>query len=355
MSDKRKQAQQERRSREREMAAESAAAAAESAAEASTDPVSSGTDSDAPEDAMPTVDYSARMAQLEALRNKPEDMDEYIREESEDAPVEQPVAETPAPEAPAPETAATPAPEMVTVKVDGEEQSVSKSDVDALGGVAAYQIHKAAEKRLAQANHEKQEMAKLLEQARIMFESAKPKEPVKPPEELLKEKIQQIQFGTPEEAAQAMQEILSSNTKQVDPNQVAAQVMAQIQQNSAAQQFAQRNQDILQNPVLVKLALVLERDKLSKSSPSDWNRFYSDLEAEFRNAIGKPVTMQQPSSSTPQSGQPTSDLDAKLSRKDNIVNLPTAAARVAAPEPDKPLSREDRLNQLRTARGQPVG
>jgi len=352
MSDKRKQAQQERRSREREMAAESAAAAAESAAEASTDPV--GSESDAPEDAMPTVDYSARMAQLEALRNKPEDMDQYIREESEET-VEPPVAETPTPEAPTPEPAAATEPEMVTVKIDGEEQTVTKADVDALGGVAAYQIHKAAEKRLAQANHEKQEMAKLLEQARVMFESAKPKEPVKPPEELLKEKIQQIQFGTPEEAAQAMQEILTSNTKQVDPNQVAAQVMTRIQQNTAAQQFAQRNQDILQNPVLVKLALVLEGDKLRKSPPSDWNRFYSDLEAEFRNAIGKPVTTQPPSSSTPQSGQPTSDLDAKLSRKDNIVNLPTAAARVAAPEPDKPLSREDRLNQLRTARGQPVG
>jgi hypothetical protein len=353
MSDKRKQAQQERRSREREMAAESAAAAAESAAEASTDPV--GSESDAPEDAMPTVDHSARMAQLEALRNKPEDMDQYIREESEDTPAEQPVAENPAPKAPTLEPTATSEPEMVTVKIDGEEQSVTKADVDALGGVAAYQIHKAAEKRLAQANHEKQEMAKLLEQARVMFESAKPKEPVKPPEELLKEKVQQIQFGTPEEAAQALQEILASNTKQVDANQVAAQVMTQIQQNTAAQQFAQRNQDILQNPVLVKLALVLERDKLNKSPPSDWNRFYSDLEAEFRNAIGKPVTTQTPSSSTPQSGQPTSGLDAKLSRKDNIVNLPTAAARVAAPEPDKPLSREDRLNQLRTARGQPVG
>jgi hypothetical protein len=342
MSDKRKQAQQERRSREREMAAESAAAAAESAAEASTDPV--GSESDAPEDAMPTVDHSARMAQLEALRNKPEDMDQYIREESEDTPAEQPVAENPAPKAPTLEPTATSEPEMVTVKIDGEEQSVTKADVDALGGVAAYQIHKAAEKRLAQANHEKQEMAKLLEQARVMFESAKPKEPVKPPEELLKEKVQQIQFGTPEEAAQALQEILASNTKQVDANQVAAQVMTQIQQNTAAQ-----------HPVLVKLALVLERDKLNKSPPSDWNRFYSDLEAEFRNAIGKPVTTQTPSSSTPQSGQPTSGLDAKLSRKDNIVNLPTAAARVAAPEPDKPLSREDRLNQLRTARGQPVG
>lgn len=347
MSDRQRQAQQERRNREREEAAMAAAAAAESAAESSPD-----VDPTPDEPVMPKVDHSARQEALEALRRKPEDMDEYIRQETEE-PAPEPVAESEPvaeaqPEAPA-------APEMVTVKIDGEESQVPKADVDALGGVAAYQIHKAAEKRLAQAAKEKHDLAQMLEQAKALIAQNQPKEPVKPPAEILKEKVQQIQFGTPDEAAQALQDILASNTQRVDPNQIVAQAITQMQQNMAAQQFAQRNQDLIQNPVLAKLAVMLEHDKLSKSRPTDWNRFYSDLETELRNAVGKPVTTPQPSVPTPQDGQPTSDRDAKLSRKDNIVNLPTASARVAAPEEEKPLTREDRINLLRKARGQPVG
>jgi hypothetical protein len=241
------------------------------------------------------------------------------------------------------------APEVVTVKIDGEERQVAKTEVDALGGVASYQIHKAAEKRLEQANKEKQELHNLLMQTKAMLEAQKPQTPKQDPAEWLKEKATQIQFGTPEESAQALQEIM--NSQRVDPNQIIQQAMEQMAQKSAAQQFVAKNSDLFQNPVLAKLAVVMEHDKLSKSRPSDWNKFYSDLEYEFRNSIGKPATTPTPVVAD----QPTSGQEAKLSRKDNIVNLPTAAGRIAAPEPDKPLTREDRLNQLRKSRGQPVG
>ena len=342
---KRAQAQQERRSRERD--AQQAAQVAEAIAEASPDVVEPQAEVDAP---MPKVDHSERMQQLEALRQKPEDMDEYIREETEDV---APTHEAPEPEVtpdPTPEVVAE-VPETVTVKIDGEERQVAKSEVDAVGSVSAYQMLKAAEKRLEQANREKHELTQILQQARQMIQ---PQVPVKPPEEVLKEKVQQIQFGTPEEAAQALQDILT--TQRVNPNDIISQAVSQMERKSAMTQFVTRNQDIMGNPLLAKLAVIAEHDKLSKSPPSDWNKFYSDLEVEIRNGIGRPATTPQPAVSTQQTDQPTSGPVAdKLARKANIVNLPVAAGRIAAPEDPKPLTREDRLNLLRKSRGQPVG
>jgi len=355
MSEKQREAQQARRDREREQMAAAAANAANAAAESMPDLPADPTSGDDEPPKMPSTDHSARQQALEQLRQKPDDLDEYIKAEAEDEPKPE---STPEPEQPVQAAAETPAaapePELVTVKIDGQESQVSKADVDALGGVAAYQIHKAAEKRLAQANQEKQDLHRLLEQAKTLIEQNKPKEPVKSPEESIKEKVAQIQFGTPDEAAQAIQDILNANVQKVDQNAIVAQAVAQMQQQSAAQQFVQRNQDILQNPVLAKLALVLEHDKLSKSRPSDWGKFYTEMEVEFRNSIGRPATTPTPTVSTPQDAQPTSERDAKLSRKDNIVNLPTAAQRAAGPEEPKTLTRDDRLNQLRKARGQPV-
>lgn len=346
---KRAQAQQERRSRERD--AQQAAQVAEAIAEASPDVVEPQAEVDAP---MPKVDHSERMQQLEALRQKPDDMDEYIREETEEV---VPTQEAPEPEA-TPEVAPQVAPEVVaevpetvTVKIDGQEMQVAKSEVDAVGSVSAYQMLKAAEKRLEQANREKHELTQILQQARQMIQ---PQTPVKPPEEVLREKVQQIQFGTPEEAAQALQDILT--TQRVNPNDIITQAVSQMERKSAMNQFVSRNQDIMGNPLLAKLAVIAEHDKLSKSPPSDWNKFYSDLEVEIRNGIGRPATTPQPAVSTQQTDQPTSGPVAdKLARKANIVNLPVAAGRIAAPEDPKPLTREDRLNLLRKSRGQPVG
>lgn len=125
--------------------------------------------------------------------------------------------------------------------------------------------------------------------------------------------------------------------------------------NRAATKWSNANKDLLSDYVIRNLLVSVERDMLSKSIPDDWDQFYSVIGNEVRQRLGSRAPTPTQALQTPQSGHNPSDLDAKLSRKDNIVNLPTAAARVAAPEPDKPLSREDRLNQLRTARGQPVG
>jgi hypothetical protein len=355
MSEKQRQAQQERRMREKEAMAQAAASAAESAAESVPDV--EPTSQDDPVTPRPRADHSARQEMLESLRNKPEDMEEYVRSETNeaDAPeTTEPVSE----QAPAPvEPVAPAAPEMVTVKIDGEESQVLKSEVDSVGGVAAYQMLKASEKRYEQANREKQELAQMLTAARQMMEQAKPKEPEKSPDELIREKVLQIQMGTPEEAAAALQSVLEAGRQpQINPVELANQIYEYGVAKSAAQEFKDRNSDLFANPYFAQLAVFMERDKLSKSKPSDWKQFYTNLETEFRNALGKPATTQVPSLPTQQTVQPTSGTVAdKLARKADIVNLPTAASRVSAPEEPKPLSRDDRINLLRRARGQPVG
>lgn len=358
MSEAQKQAQQERRAREKERVAQAAANAAEAAAESIPDSVEPQSGDDEPRP-RPKVDHSARQEMLESLRNKPEDMDEYIRSETNEPESETVAEATPEPETPAETVPETPAaPEMVTVKIDGQESQVSKAEVDSAGGVAQYQMLKASERRYEQANREKQEMAQLLAQARQLIEAnQKPKEPDKTPDELIRERVTQIQLGTPEEAAQAIKDILQANTpKQLDPVALANYVSDQVAQKGAAQRFIQRNSDLLQNPYFGRVAAFMEGDKLSKSRPSDWDAFYINLESEFRNGLGKPAITQAPSDTTQQTGQPTSGTVAdKLARKADIVNLPVAGARVQAKEEPKPLSREDRINLMRKTRGQPVG
>jgi hypothetical protein len=354
MSEKQRQAQQERRMREKEAMAQAAASAAESAAESIPDVEPASQDEEAPR---PKVDHSARMEMLESLRNKPEDMEEYVRSETNenDAPEAEAKEEAPPPPV---ETPVEPAvPEMVTVKIDGEEYQVPQSDIDEVGSVAAYRMMKASERRLEQANREKQELAQMLTAARQMMEQAKPKEPQKSPDELIREKVLQIQMGTPEEAAAALQSVLEAGKQpQINQVELANQIYEYGVAKSAAQEFKDRNQDLFANPYFAQLAVFMERDKLSKSKPSDWKQFYINLESEFRNALGKPAPTQALSVSTQQTGQPPSGAVAdKLARKADIVNLPVAGARVQAKEEDKPLSRDDRINLLRRARGQPVG
>lgn len=356
MSEKQKQAQQERRAREKEQTAQAAAEAAEAVAASIPDDTPGDPKGEEPDAPRPKADHSARMEMLESLRNKPEDMDEYIRAETEDEPAAEVETPSDATVEAAPE--ATPAPEMVTVKIDGEEQQVLKSEVDEVGGIKSYQMLKASEKRYEQAAKEKQELHQLLLQTKVLLESQqKPKEPEKTPDELIKERVTQIQLGTPEEAAQAIKEILQATTpKQIDPVAFANQVANQVAMQTEAQAFAARNSDLLSNQYFAQLAVLMEHDKLAKSRPSDWKAFYTNLEVEFRNALGRPATTQVPSVATQQTGQPTSGSVAdKEARKASIVNLPVAGARVPAKEEQKPLSREDRLNLLRKARGQPVG
>jgi hypothetical protein len=87
--------------------------------------------------------------------------------------------------------------------------------------------------------------------------------------------------------------------------------------------------------------------------PIDWQKFYSTIAHEVRGAFGR---QSQPAAqpAAPTGGNPSQPVSEKEARKASITTLPTAAARATPPAEEKPETREESLNRMRKARGQPV-
>lgn len=262
------------------------------------------------------------------------------------------------PEQPQPEPVAEvvePAVETVRVKVDGEEMDVPKSEVDEYGSVKAYQIAKASEKRLREAKEltaENKRRQEALEQ--VLRQHLSPQEQPKSPAQVIQEKIDIVRYGSPEESAAALQEILGQN--KVDPNAIIQSAVMRMQEQIAFQQFRSDFPDIVGNPMLEKFATMLGNEKAQQSFREgrvpDWSSFYKDLGNEVMGMLGKPNQQAKPAKTADPTSQVTS---AREERKASIVTLPTAAARAELPKEPKPETREDVLNQMRKSRGIQTG
>lgn len=298
-------------------------------------------------------------AEIAKARGEPQDEPavtpepETSKVESEPATVLEPsnVNPTPAPETP---VVVTPEPpKTVKVKVDGVEFDAPASEVEEVGGVRAYQLMKANENRLAKTNEVLQQTRQLQAQLAKMAEAALPKPATVTDAEFIQEKMDVIRFGNPQESAAAMQEVLARNRPNLDQNQIVTRAITAMQQQAAEQAFVSEFQDVVTNPLLLKLTIQLKNERLSqlKHIP-DWPMFYRSIGNEIRGAIGRqsqPATLQQ---NAPAGAPSQPDKEA---RKASIVNLPTAAARAALPEATKPETREDILNEMRKKRGLPTG
>lgn len=270
---------------------------------------------------------------------KPEPKPEPEPEKVEAAPVE--AVETPA------ET------KTVRVKVDGEEFDVPQEDVDAAGGVRAYQIQRAAENRLKKTNEVLAEIRKAQAEFFELQKQAKPKEPEVTDDQFIAERVDKIRFGTPEESAQALKEIIARSNKPVDPNKIIEQATGKIWHDQAVRQFDQEFQDLVTNPDLLDLIVVKRNKKLAqlKGAPADWTKFYRDIGNEVRSIVAKP-TSQATQSTT--SGTPSQQSTREERKAAAAVTVPASAARAAPPPEDKPETREDVLRNLRRSRGLPV-
>jgi hypothetical protein len=367
MSEKQSEAQQNRRARERQEqnSGAQAAKAAEAAAARVTDqsPTDFQPDPDAGKDAF--IDKKPDESPREFKRGNPtrsaaydeimaarKEKSEAVHEEArpDAAPAPEPVAAAPEPTPePAPAPEAEPAPELVEVNIYGQRFQVPKVDVDAAGGKTAYQQMKASEYLFQKTKESERKAAEML--AQVEQRAVPPPAPVRPLMDVVKEQMPKIQFGTPDEAAEAWAAIENAKGT-VDPARIKQEAIQEFFQQSAAQAFIQRNGDVLNDHVNQTLAVLLENSMIRQQGrPRDWGQFYSSLEANLRNRLGRP-TIAAPSVASP--SQPTSGLADKEARKASIVALPTAATRAAAPEAEKPLTRDDILARARKARGQPV-
>lgn len=244
----------------------------------------------------------------------------------------------------------------VKQKVDGQEYEVTQAELDEAGGERAWRIQKASENRLARANEALAEANKVKAEMAEFAKRQAPPAPVQSNQDFIKEKMDVIRFGTPEESAQAMMEVMSRNN--TDPNKIVMQATANFKHESAFAKFRTDFQDVVTNPVLSRLVPQMMQEALSpyvKNGTPDWSGLSQlDWYAEFAkigNQIRGAVPRQsqsQPTAAAP--GNPSQDKPDKEARKASIVNLPTAGARAALPEEEKPESREQILESMRKAR-----
>ena len=252
------------------------------------------------------------------------------------------------------------APRTVKVKVDGEEFDAPADEVEAAGGVKSYQMMRASENRLKKATkiaeETRQAQAQTAQLVQALLQNQPPKKAEPTDEQFIAEKIDLIRFGTPQESAAALREVLSRGQQKVDPQAIVNSATNFIENKRAVASFKTKNPDVFANPTLTKLAISLERDyaaQLPKGQVVDWDNFYSKIENEIR-AIA-PLRQSQPQAVSKTEGN-TSQSSVKEERKASITTIPTAAARAALPEAEKELtpeeSRKAAIAEMKKSRGQ---
>lgn len=365
----RSRAQQERRSRERAASEANAAAASvpdDAQVEFEPDP-ETPIDTAPAGEAQRNDDDAPPLNFVRGNKERESAMDELVRARQESASPESVPEGEPEPTVQSeatPELAPAPAPEpeMITAKVDGEEFQVPKAEVEEYGGLRAYQMHKAAEKRLAAAKEAERRIAELLKTADTQVrQPAQPVEPPKRPEDIIRDAVAKIQIATPEEGAAALANVLQT----LIPNQqqVSYQTFHLLRATEAEDRFVKENADLVENPLLKQLVISEKQRRLAeyqskKQLPPDWHQFYTAIGSEIRAAIGRPATTPVQAAQTPSqptSGSAATDAQAaRVQRKASITALPTASARAPLPEEQKPPTRAEVLDNMRKARGQPV-
>jgi hypothetical protein len=296
--------------------------------------------------------------------------DEPKAEAKAEAP-EAPKAEPEAPKVePKAETPVEPEPQVAVTKqvVDGKEYEVPQAEIDEAGGPAAWRKSKAADNRLAEAKETLAESKRTQQQFTQYLQSVAQQQPQQPTQQqvehqqFLQNRLEYIRQGTPEQAAQALNEILARSVPQINPEAIKNQTIMEMRYASGADNFKKEFQDISVNQNLMQYAGFIENQKLAQlrqrgvfndpriAMSFDWNEFFRSIGNEVRSAVRPP----QPAPVAQTPSQPSQGSE-KEARKASIVNLPSAAARAELPKEEKPETREDVLNQMRKKRGLHTG
>lgn len=311
----------------------------------------------------------------ETVEFEPAPRDEPVAKQEESSPAATQQAETVTPEAPAAEQPRTPdgkfattaepavttpqaAPEMVTVKIDGETLQVPKSEVDAVGSVALYQIEKTSAKRLKQINAEKAEFAAWAAQQRQALSQPQvqqqPQQPAPNQDEVLKALNEQLIYGDEAQRIAATKQLVAM--AQQPQQQINATVQQQVYMalnvqklTEAENQFVNRNRDLLldaegQPNLAVVDAAKARVDRMKQQIvqtgqfPANPDEFFKALEGDMRKVFGKPAV--------------ASDVTSRIEKKVAIAEPKTASGRVPPPAETKQLTVSEQIDQMRKARGQ---
>jgi len=283
------------------------------------------------------------LAGLQTEAELPQEDVANLADESSETPAAEPEAK-PQAEA-APETEPKPEteqPETVTVKVDGQEFQVPKEEVDAAGGIRAYQMEKAAAKRLQEASQYRAEAIRLYQQYQAPAQQPGPTAAPATDDAAL---ARAIQAGSEEEAVNAIRTL---RQRDFDPNQIDRLIDYRVQERIGFQtgfeRFRTEYAHIVSDPDLLDWAQSLDNRYKQQANPETgqpWSSYW-----ERYDYIGKQISRKFPTAANP--------MEEKRQKKASVTPLPQVQARKGPDvvDEDAPEDTQAEIARMRKERGQ---
>jgi len=287
-------------------------------------------------EAMASIAERSRQERDEEIKNNGGEVVDTLNVE-ENTEVEEEVKDKPEDEVKAEEPETTeveePKPEVVKIKVDGEEREVPKDKIlDA--GIRALQKESTADKRL-------EEATRLLREIEQKYVKPQKEEESTPSQEWDDATIAYaLEHGNEEQKAYAVSQLRgrSMPTQEELVAQAEQRVLDKVDFRDSSQWFASEYQDIVNDPYLFQLAAVAEDRARASGDTRPRRELYKSIGDDLRKWRGG-VTA-------------TTSLEEKKSHKSKIDNPPSASVKKSTPAEAKPKSASDVIEEMRKRRGQ---
>ena len=233
-----------------------------------------------------------------------------------------------------PPAGAAPIEDLVTIKVDGVMQQVSRDKIYE-AGLRAVQKESSADRRLEEATRLLREVEQRI---------APPPVQNTPPPQAWDEEIiaYALAHGTEEQKAEAVRQIRGGRQEMATPDQIASNVEARILDKvdfqSSAEWFQTNYKDIVSDPYLLQLASLQEDHMRANGDTRSRKELYAEIGDGLRKLRG--------------GGAPVTTLEEKRTQKAGITNLPAASARKTTPQAPAAKTPSQIIEEMRTKRGQ---
>ena len=233
-----------------------------------------------------------------------------------------------------PPAGAAPIEDLVTIKVDGVMQQVSRDKIYE-AGLRAVQKESSADRRLEEATRLLREVEQRI---------APPPVQNTPPPQAWDEEIiaYALAHGTEEQKAEAVRQIRGGRQELATPDQIAnnveARILDKVDFQSSAEWFQTNYKDIVSDPYLLQLASLQEDHMRANGDTRSRKELYAEIGDGLRKLKG--------------GGVPVTTLEEKRTQKAGITNLPAASARKTTPQAPAAKTPSQIIEEMRTKRGQ---
>lgn len=288
-------------------------------------------------EALASIAERARQERDEEIKSNGGEVVDTLNVEKEEveekAEVVDEVKETP--KAEVKEEVEEPKPEVVRIKVDGEEREVPKDKIlDA--GIRALQKESTADKRL-------EEATRLLREVEQKYVQPQEKKQETPSQEWDDATVAYaLEHGDESQKAYAVSLLRGRGNTTQDYEAIEQRAVIKaldtVDFRDSSQWFLNEYKDIVADPYLAQLAGLAEANARSNGDTRSRKELYKAIGDDLRKWKGG-VTV-------------TTSLEEKKEQKSNITNLPSASVKKSTPAEAKPKTTADVIEQMRKSRGQ---